>query len=129
MKNKQYYVSGFLIIILIVVVLMKNKNTSCQATQHIGMLIRQTARWAVASQQDTSPMIALLHANYAAGYLQALELVATEQEINQFTSLQKLRNKVYGTQDKAVRQVVASCPNYLGEKIDKELARMGMTGS
>ena len=98
----------------------KQKNKQTQA------LIRQIARWTVASQQDTSPMIALLHANYAAGYLQALELITTEQEINQFMNLQELRKKVYGTQDNAARLVAASCPDYLGEKIDKELALMGI---
>ena len=41
-------------------------------------LIRQTARWTAASQQDKSPMISLLHANYGAGYLQALELIAAD---------------------------------------------------
>lgn len=109
--NKKHKTNNFL---------EKEKKKQTQA------LIRQTARWTVASQQDTSPMIALLHANYAAGYLQALELITTEQEINQFTSLQELRKKVYGTQDKAARQVVASCPNYLGKNIDQELARMGI---
>jgi hypothetical protein len=89
-------------------------------------LIRQTARWAIASQQDTSPMIALLHANYAAGYLQALELIATEDEINQFYNLQKLRLKVYGTQDKAAKKVITTCPNYIGPDIDKELALIGI---
>ena len=89
----------------------KNKQTEA--------LIRQTARWTIASQQDTSPMIALLHANYAAGYLQALELITTEQEINQFINLQELRKKVYDTQDNAARQVAASCPNYLGNNMYK----------
>jgi hypothetical protein len=89
-------------------------------------LIRQIARWTVASQQDTSPMIALLHANYAAGYLQALELITTEKEINEFTNLQELRAKVYSTQDHAAQKVAASCPGYLGKDIDKELALMGI---
>lgn len=129
MKSKNLYVLLFFLIVLLIFLLMrKDKNASCKNKQ-TQALIRQTARWAVASQQDTSPMIALLHANYAAGYLQALELITTEQEINQFTNLQDLRKKVYGTQDNAARQVVASCPNYLGENIDKELARMGMVGA
>lgn len=88
-------------------------------------LIRQAARWSVASQQDRSPMISLLHANYGAGYLQALELIATENEINRFTNLQKLRMKIYGTQDKAARRVIKACPQFMGD-IDKELAMVGI---
>lgn len=89
-------------------------------------LIRQAARWAVASQQDKSPMISLLHANYGAGYLQALELIATENEINRFANLQKLRMKIYGTQDNAARRVITSCPQFVGDDIDKELAMVGI---
>ena len=90
-------------------------------------LVRQIARWTVASQQDTSPMIALLHANYAAGYLQALELITTEQEINSITNLQKLRTLVYNTQDRAARDVFHSCPQYAGKTINKELALLGIS--
>lgn len=104
----------------------QKKNNTKEKKKQTHALIRQTARWTVASQQDTSPMIALLHANYAAGYLQALELITTEQEINQFINLQELRKKVYSTQDKAARQVVDSCPNYVGKNIDKELALIGI---
>lgn len=104
----------------------KKKKCPDITDRNVQALVRQTARWTVASQQDTSPMIALLHANYAAGYLQALELIATEQKINQFIPLHELRKKVYGTQDKAARQMVASCPYYLGKNIDKELALMGI---
>lgn len=136
MNNKIYYQQTsfyvlFMFLILCLIYLFYNKpnktnNYRKQKNKQTQALIRQTARWTVASQQDTSPMIALLHANYAAGYLQALELITTEQEINQFTSLQELREKVYQTQDKAARQVVASCPQYLGKNIDKQLARMGI---
>jgi hypothetical protein len=93
---------------------------------NIEALIRQIARWTVASQQDTSPMISLLHANYAAGYLQALELVATEKQINIFQDLQTLRKKVYGAQDTAIQKVISACPNYTGTDIDKELALIGV---
>ena len=98
----------------------------CQKDKDIRALVRQTARWAVASQQDRSPMIALLHANYAAGYLQALELIATENEINRTTNLQVLRTKVYTIQDKAARMVIATCPQYMGVDTDKELVKMGI---
>ena len=47
-------------------------------------MIRQTSRWAVASEQDKSPMISVLHANYAVGYLQALQDIASEKEINKY---------------------------------------------
>lgn len=106
---------------------MFKKSSSCQCPHDVQALVRQTARWAVASQQDTSPMISLLHANYASGYLQALELIATEDEINKYTNLQRLRDKVYSIQDKAARHVVATCPNYIGKDVDKQLAQIGIS--
>lgn len=36
-------------------------------------LIRQVARWSTAGKQDKNSMIAVLHANYGAGYLWALK--------------------------------------------------------
>jgi hypothetical protein len=104
----------------------KNNSIKNEKRKQTQALIRQIARWTVASQQDTSPMIALLHANYAAGYLQALELITTEKEINEFTNPQELRTKVYNTQDHAAQQVASSCPGYLGKDIDKDLALMGI---
>ena len=38
--------------------------------ENIQKLTRQAARWSTAAAQDESPLIAVLHANYAAGYLE-----------------------------------------------------------
>ena len=56
-------------------------------------LIRQAARWAAAAQQDKSPMIALLHANYGAGYLWALKDIASDQDIYNNTGIDVLQLK------------------------------------
>lgn len=126
-----WYGAGVLICVVLVVVLVgcwRSARFPCSEfrTAQLKALIRQTARWTAASQQDKSPMISLLHANYGAGYLQALELIATENEINQFVSLQKLRLKVYSAQDNAAQRVFAVCPNFLGNDVDKELVMIGI---
>lgn len=113
---------------LVLFFLFRSRQHKCQHQQDIiHALVRQLARWTIASQQDQSPMIALLHANYGAGYLQALELIATENDINKVTNLQDLRTKVYTTQDKAAQQVMTTCPQYMGKTIDKDLARLGIS--
>ena len=104
----------------------KKQTYSSTKEKDIQALIRQTARWTAASQQDKAPMIAVLHANYGAGYLQALETIATENEINQFVDLRQLRVKVYGAQDKAALKAISVCPQYMGEDIDKQLALIGV---
>lgn len=135
MKPCAWYSAGvfFLVILIMLVVCCSYWRASkfpCAEfrTAQLKALIRQTARWTAASQQDKSPMISLLHANYGAGYLQALELIATENEINQFVSLQNLRLKVYSTQDKAAQRVFAACPDFLGKDIgiDKDLVMIGI---
>lgn len=130
-KFSHIIICNVVIIILFILIwgfLFSKHNTVCcyHKQLEIKALVRQIARWAVASQQDKSPMISMLHANYSAGYLQALELIATENEINKVTNLQELRIKVYNTQDKAARNVVASCPNYLGKDVEKELVMVGI---
>lgn len=126
-----WYGAGVVFFVVVVVVLIgywQNARIPCAEfrSAQLKALIRQTARWTGASMQDESPMISLLHANYGAGYLQALELIATENEINQFSNLQKLRLKVYSAQDKAAQRVFAQCPNFIGNKVDKELVMMGI---
>lgn len=130
MKQQVLFTSIAMVGILVVVVLRmfvsKKPIRSSSKKKDIQALIRQTARWAAASQQDKAPMIAVLHANYAAGYLQALETIATENEINQFTDLRQLRVKVYSVQDKAALKAISACPQYMGEDIDKQLAMIGV---
>lgn len=126
-----YVCVGCVIVILIILYLcftLYKTKAGCKEYKklQISAIVRQTARWAGASQQDKSPMISLLHANYAAGYLQALELIATENEINEVMNLQKLRVKVYGSQDAAARRVMSVCPTFIGTDIDKELVLMGV---
>lgn len=74
-------------------------------------LYRQAARWAVASEQDENPIIALLHANYATGYLWALkDIVSTEEfYIITKTDFLSFEQKITAIQDKATQKVVIAC--------------------
>lgn len=82
--------------------------------QNIQILLRQSARWAVASEQDKNPMIAVLHANYGAGYLWALNEIATSKEIESATGIDFLqfKQKVTAVQDMANRKMIESCPGF-----------------
>ena len=44
-------------------------NTKNEKKFIVNKLLRQTARWSTAAKQDNNSMIAVLHANYGAGYL------------------------------------------------------------
>ena len=92
----------------------------------INKLVRQTARWATAASQDENPVIAVLHANYAAGYLWALKDIATKEEIESAANINmnKFQKNVVDTQDETNKRLVKLCPNFV--KTDNPyLAKIG----
>ena len=99
--------------------------TNCDIENIINTLIRQCSRWAIAATQDKSPIIALLHANYAVGYLWALKDIATDIQIEKVTNINILDfvKKITDIQDKCTKKVSKNCPQFL-EHIDVELAKL-----
>lgn len=119
---------SFLIIIIIIlfycIAVYSNKNKCININKQlfskrkvIQTLIRQACRWSVASVQDTSPLIAVLHANYGAGYLWALRDIATDQEILQVTgvNIDKFKEEIIRIQDLATKKALKVCPNFFGQ--------------
>ncbi len=83
----------------------------------IKKLVRQTARYATAAQQDDADLVALLHSNYASGYLQVLKDFATPQEIHNETGIdfKKFENSILQVQDSVTRRALKNCPQFSGE--------------
>lgn len=81
---------------------------------NIRKLVRQSARWSTAAEQDESAMIAVLHANYGAGYLWALKDVATPVEISLAAGINvaKFEQEILRVQDNATREMIAQCPSF-----------------
>lgn len=69
-----------IIIGLIFVLFFVFRKVSSADDEAIRLLYRQAARYSVASLQDASEVIQVLHANYAMGYLLALKDLATGEE-------------------------------------------------
>jgi len=99
----------FILIGILVLIWLQNKTTN-----HIHVLLRQTARWAIASEQDLNPLIAVLHANYAVGYLSALREIATDQEIQDASGIDLLafQHAVQSIQDQATKKASRECPSF-----------------
>ena len=97
-----------------------------EAEANIRTLLRQTARWSAASSQDESPIVALLHANYGAGYLWALKDIATGNEIKKATGvdISEFEKKIVSIQDKATKKVSGLCPQFYS-KLNTELLVLG----
>jgi hypothetical protein len=76
------------------------------------ILARQAARWTTAARQDKSPMIAILHANYGAGYLWAMQDIATTKEIEAATGIdwKRFKKDILLAQDQAAEKMAKLCP-------------------
>ena len=63
-------------------------------------LVKECSTWAIMSQQDKSPLLALIHANYAVSHIYALQQIATPEFIYEATSvhIDKLESEVTNLQ-------------------------------
>lgn len=80
----------------------------------ISRIMRGSARWALASKQDKSPLVAVLHANYGCAYLWALKDVFNDYEIKSATGIDviEFQNKITDIQDTATKRMTKLCPAY-----------------
>lgn len=103
-----------LLLALLIFMIMVSLYSCHSLNNIIYKLSRQAARWAVAAQQDESPLIAILHANYAAGYLWALKDIASDSEIHKATgiNLEDFENEIVKTQENATKKVIRNCPQF-----------------
>jgi hypothetical protein len=110
--------------VFVLFLIMQNKTRGMNKS--IEKLVRQSARYATAAQQDSSPVIAVLHANYAAAYLYALKDIATESQIHNATGIdvKKFKEHVTNVQDMVTRKTSEKCPEFVGD-VDIYLAQIG----
>ena len=74
-------------------------------------LYRQSARYALAADQDKEEIIRVLHANYATGYLWALKDIITGEDFKRITGedLLDFENKIVHIQDKSTVMLLEKC--------------------
>ena len=120
-----YYAIGLFITILWI-----GRRRSTTSAVSINKLTRQTARWATAAQQDQSPLIALLHANYATGYLGALKDIATTRQINSASGIdvKKFEEHILNVQNSVTQKVLKECPDFAGKGVDLYLSSIAGEG-
>ena len=114
------------LIVAIFVLFLMMQNKSRGMNKAIEKLVRQSARYATAAQQDKSPVVAILHANYAAAYLYALKDIATESQIHNATGIdvKKFKEHVINVQDAVTKKTTETCPDFAGQ-VDIYLAEIG----
>lgn len=122
------YIIFIIIVIFVIYVFYKNKVLS-EKDRYINTIVRGCARWAAASLQDRSPIVGVLHANYAAGYLWALKDVFSDTEIKRASGVDMIefQKKITDVQDRATQILIKTCPKYVSD-IDSYLGRIGGEG-
>lgn len=109
------------VVVCIVLLILLIWFTSRRRDNHYMILARQMLRWYNAALQDTSPIIALLHANYAAGYLWALKDITNDSDFLRETGLvrETIERKITSVQDRAGKMALKACP-LLGAGLDAD---------
>ena len=113
----------FLIGLAAVLLVWRNRNGT-MSDQAVRSLYRQSARYVVASLQDESEVIRVLHANYAMGYLLAIKDVTTDVDFERITGerLADFEDKVVAAQDVATKLLIKQRPDLMPLK-DEMLVR------
>lgn len=127
MIKMEFYIKVFIMIAILyfLYIILSNKILSKNVYEkQIRAILRGSSRFALASLQDKSPLIALLHANYATGYFWALKDAFTDQQIYEMTGLNILeyQNKITDIQDSVTKRILSLCPNFASE-LDLNLAK------
>lgn len=122
------FLSTFIFLMYYLVFCLSNKSKiqdTLKIDQVIEVMVRSCSRWAVASLQDRSPLIAVLHANYAAGYLWALQDCFTDDQIHNATGIDiiKFQKSITRVQDISTRRLVSVCPSYASD-LDSYLSKI-----
>jgi len=82
-------------------------------------LLTATARWKKASDNDLSPLIAVLHSNYSAAYLWSLRDIFENEEIERILGGKEMRHKfeaeILKTQKMSTQKAVRQCPDFSGQ--------------
>jgi hypothetical protein len=103
------------VVIGMAIVLVLQRVRLCQwssSDDRLVKMLRQSARYSIAATQDANPMIAVLHANYGVGYLNALKSIASYDEIESVAdvNMRKFSRQTERIQYDATGRLIRQCP-------------------
>ena len=105
--------SCIVIIVLLYYIFFKRNSTEVTTIKN---LFKKSAKFAINAQQDTTPFLAVMHANYAHGYLQAIKELATEKQLKVITGIdiEKFEEHILSVQESVTQKVIQKCPEFAG---------------
>ena len=107
-----------ILLVLIIVILLSTHSFSNRSKESPAMLthyqaaISQVKYWLYAAQQDSHPLLALLHATIASSKLQTVCLMISATEIQRLLKIDvgPMRESIIAVQQKAMTQMGIVCP-------------------
>jgi hypothetical protein len=86
-------------------------------TEQVRLMTKKCARWATTAQQDTSPYLSVMHANFAMGYLYALKDIATPQQIHRITGIDfvTFEKHILNLQESINQKLLKQSPDFAGD--------------
>ena len=108
-----WYLYAILALVFVYFVLFRKPDPS----QQVKILMKKCASWATTAQQDTSPYLSVMHANYAMGYLSALKDIATPQQIHRATGVdfKNFEGHIINLQEMINTKMKTKVPEFAGE--------------
>ena len=103
------------IAIFILIVVMQNRSRGMK--QSIEKMVKQSAKYAIMAQQDSSPVMSVRHGNYAAAYIHALKDIANETQIHNATGIdvKKFKEHIFNVQEMTTKKTVDQFPDFAGQ--------------
>jgi hypothetical protein len=87
-------------------------STDAQQDLATRALIREAAQWSTIAQQDSNPMLAVIHASFGQAYLNVARRLHTDAEIEAVGSVkvEEFSATLHANQQQAVQKLLAMCP-------------------
>lgn len=91
-KQKAFYYSVVVVMIVLGVALLSkwsetDRHYTKPFVRKLKNLIEQATRWNAMAQQDTNPILQLVHCNYALAYAQIARSVSSDKDIENITGI------------------------------------------
>jgi hypothetical protein len=113
-KNAVYVVAIVAVLLKLVTWFTNESSGRTRDRARLAMLVRNAARWSAAAEQDASLLMGLIHANYAAAYLQVLkeshEGAALDAAAAPVTFVE-LEAQVMAVQNRLQARISEACPD------------------
>lgn len=108
----KYILVGLLVVGVLYMILGHKTSRNALEVRALKDLVKSSAQWATRSVQDTSPLVALMNANYAMAYLNVARSVGSDADIEKHTgaAVDELLNDVEATQTNAIQRLALACP-------------------